>query len=120
MPRNSWSMEQWQRHWPGGSRPGFEPWVRHLKLQGSPLGYLFQKKEVRDRLLIAQAHMKQYYDQGHRDVALTVRHWAWPRLHQRSTTGITDKSVGKLAPWYFGPYRVLERVDVAYRLKHPP
>jgi hypothetical protein len=64
--------------------------------------------------------MKQYYDQGHRDVALAVRHWAWLRLHQCSTTGITDKSVGKLAPWYFGPYRVLERVDVAYRLKRPP
>ena len=29
---------------PGGSRPEFESWVRHLKLQKSPLRYFFRKK----------------------------------------------------------------------------
>jgi hypothetical protein len=77
--------------------------------------------EIRDRLLTAQAHMKQYYDQGHRNVALDVGDWAWLHLYQRSTTGITDKSTGKLAPRYFGPYLVLERIgEVAYCLQLPP
>jgi len=78
-------------------------------------------QEIRDRLLAAQVTMKQYYDKGHRDVAMQVGDWAWLRLHHRSAAGITDKSSGKLAPKYYGPYLVLERIgDVAYRLQLPP
>jgi len=65
--------------------------------------------------------MKQYYDKGHRDVVLQVGDWAWLRLHHRSAAGITDRAAGKLAPRYYGPYLVLERIgDVAYRLQLPP
>ena len=78
-------------------------------------------QEIRDRLLAAQMTMKQYYDKGHRDVVLQVGDWAWLRLHHRSAAGITDRAAGKLAPRYYGPYLVLERIgDVAYRLQLPP
>jgi len=74
-------------------------------------------QEIRERLLHAQDHMKQYYDQGHRDMKLEVSDWAWLRLHHRSASGIVDKSAGKLAPRFYSPYQVLERIDpVAYRL----
>jgi hypothetical protein len=53
-------------------------------------------------------------------VAFEVGEWAWLRLHQRSAVGITDKSAFKLAPRYFGPFQVTERIGaVAYRLLLP-
>jgi hypothetical protein len=41
-PRSSWRIGK--GHWPGGSRPGFKSWVRHLKLQESPLGCYLSKR----------------------------------------------------------------------------
>jgi len=77
-------------------------------------------QEIRERLLHAQDHMKHYYDQGHRDMVLEVGDWAWLRLHHCSAAGIVDKNAGKLAPRFYGPYQVLERVgSVAYRLQLP-
>ena len=47
--------------------------------------------------------------------------WVWLRLHQRLAASIIDKSAGKLAPRFYGPYRVLERIGpVAYKLELPP
>ena len=56
---------------------GSDPGCSTLNFRGLPWGISFKKKkEVRDRLLTAQAHMKQYYDQGHRDMKLEVGDWA--------------------------------------------
>jgi len=77
--------------------------------------------DIRERLLQAQDYMKTSHDKLHREVAFEVDDWVWLRLHQRSAVGITDGSKGKLAPRFYGPFQVLERIgSVAYRLRLPP
>ena len=77
--------------------------------------------EVRERLLQAQDYMKTAHDKNYRDLSYDVGEWAWLRLHHRSAAGITDKTHAKLAPKYYGPFQVVERVGpVAYRLSLPP
>jgi len=75
---------------------------------------------VRERLLQAQSIMKQSHDSAHRDVSFSVGDWVWLRLHQHAATAIRSSQNAKLAPRYFGPFQVLERIgSVAYRLQLP-
>lgn len=66
--------------------------------------------DVRERLFHAQDLMSTQYDKHHRDVEFQVGDWVWLRLHQQIVASITDKSAGKLAPRFYGPFRVTERV----------
>ena len=68
-------------------------------------------QDVRDRLLQAQQRDKLYYDSKHREVAFDVGQWVWLRLHHRPAASLTGPARGKLAPRYYGPYKVLSRVD---------
>jgi hypothetical protein len=77
--------------------------------------------EIKERLLHAQDLMKHSYDANHRDISFEVGDWAWLRLHQRVAAAIKDRSGGKLAPRFYGPFRVEAKVGpVAYRLALPP
>lgn len=77
--------------------------------------------KIRERLLQAQDYMKTTYDKAHREVEFAAGEWAWLRLHNRQASGITSGGNQKLAPRYYGPFQVLERVGkVAYRLFLPP
>lgn len=77
--------------------------------------------EIRERLLQAQDYIKTSYDKVHRDVEFEVGEWAWLRLHTRRAAGITSGGHQKLAPHYYGPFQVLERVGhLAFRLLLPP
>jgi len=64
--------------------------------------------------------MKVSYDKKHREVEFEVGEWAWLRLHQRQAAGITSGGYLKLAPRYYGPYKILEVGNLAYRLLLPP
>jgi len=68
--------------------------------------------------------MLKYGMRGHfryNDVAFEVDDWVWLRLHHRTAAGITDGSKGKLAPCFYGPFQVIEKIgSVAYRLRLPP
>lgn len=66
--------------------------------------------EIRDRLGQAQDIMKVNYDRSHRDLHFQVGDWVWLRLNHRSAVGINDGGNSKLAPRYFGPYQVTERI----------
>ncbi|CAN6198913.1 unnamed protein product [Urochloa humidicola] len=77
--------------------------------------------EIRERLLQAQDYMKASHDKSHRELEFSVGEWAWLRLHNRSAVAIKDKSSSKLAPRYYGPFLVTEKIGaVAYRLRLPP
>jgi hypothetical protein len=77
--------------------------------------------EIKDRLLQAQALMKTAHDRQHRQVEYQVGDWVWLRLNQRAAATIRSEAPSKLAPKFFGPYEVLEKVGVvSYRLHLPP
>lgn len=77
--------------------------------------------EIREGLLHAQKVMKQHYDEHHRHLEFAVGDWVWLRLHQHLAAAIVDKSAAKLAPKYYGPFQVVERIGpLAYRLALPP
>lgn len=77
--------------------------------------------EIRGRLLQAQDHMKSAYDKHHRELEFAVGDWVLLRLHHRAAAVIKDKTAAKLAPCYYGPFQVLERIGtLAYRLQLPP
>jgi hypothetical protein len=76
-------------------------------------------QDVRARLLQAQQRHKLYYDK-HRELTFDVGQSVWLRLHHRPAASLTGPSRGKLASRYYGPYKVLGRIDsVAYRLELP-
>jgi len=77
--------------------------------------------EIRERLILAQDTMREHQNKKRRHVEFAVGDWVLLRLHQRTAVGITSASPSKLAPRYFGPYQVVERLGtVAYRLQLPP
>jgi hypothetical protein len=76
--------------------------------------------EVRERLLQAQEHAKLYYDNNHREVAFGEGDWVWLRLLHRPAASVPTHRTGKLAPKFYGPYKVVARIgDVAYKLELP-
>jgi hypothetical protein len=76
--------------------------------------------EVRERLHQAQEYAKLYYDNNHHEVVFGVGDWVWVRLLHRPAASIPGHRTGKLAPRFYGPYKVLSRIgDVAYKLELP-
>ena len=74
---------------------------------------------VRENLRIAQSRQKSYADGKRRDLTFSVDDYVY--LKVSPMRGIRRFNVkGKLAPWYIGPFKVLERKgEVAYRLELP-
>jgi hypothetical protein len=76
--------------------------------------------EIFERLEQSQQQYKRFYDTKHRDVEFVVGQWVWLRLLHRPIASLDVKGRGKLGPWFYGPFQVLERIgDVAYKLKLP-
>ena len=76
--------------------------------------------DVRERLLQAQEHAKLYYDSNHRAVAFGEGDWVWLRLLHRPAASVPTHRTGKLAPKFYGPYKVMARIgEVAYKLELP-
>jgi hypothetical protein len=76
--------------------------------------------DVCNRLLQAAQHYKHYYDGKHRALSFDIGEWAWLRLQHRPAVFLGSGAKGKLAPKYYGPYKVVAKIDsVAYRLELP-
>ena len=76
--------------------------------------------DVRERLLQAVQNYKHYYDAKHRPLSFEIGEWAWLRLHHRPAAFLGAGAKGKLAPKYYGPFKVVAKIDsVAYRLELP-
>jgi hypothetical protein len=65
--------------------------------------------------------MKLKHDKQHRALEFTVGNSVWLRLNHHTVVSVWDAGPSKLAPKFFGPYQVLERIrSMAYRLQLPP
>jgi hypothetical protein len=77
--------------------------------------------DVRERLLQAAQQYKHYYDKKHWALSFDVGEWAWLHLQHRPTAFLGAGPKGKFAPKYYGPFKVLAKIDtVAYRLELAP
>ena len=69
----------------------------------------------------AQHRMKSQADKHRIDRQFRVGHWVYLKLQPYRQHSLSDRQFQKLAPRYFGPYQVKDKVgNVAYKLKLPP
>ncbi|RVW65013.1 hypothetical protein CK203_062551 [Vitis vinifera] len=75
---------------------------------------------VRDRLLVAQSRHKSYADHRRRPLEFQIGDHVF--LHVTPWKGVFRFGKrGKLAPRYFGPFEILQKIgEVAYKLALPP
>jgi hypothetical protein len=66
--------------------------------------------------------MKQQADQHHNEREFKVGDWVFLRLQPYKQMSLKQqKKDNKLAPKYYGPYKVLQRIgSMAYKLELPP
>jgi hypothetical protein len=67
--------------------------------------------DVRGRLLQAARKCKHYYDDKHRALSFDVGEWAWLCLQHHPAAFLGACAKGKLAPKYYGPFKVLVKID---------
>jgi hypothetical protein len=75
---------------------------------------------VRESLKVAQTQQKSYADKRRRDLSFEVDDFVYLKVSpMRGTRRFKVK--GKLAPWYVGPFKIVDRKgEVAYQLELPP
>ncbi|XP_020258368.1 uncharacterized protein LOC109834758 [Asparagus officinalis] len=78
-------------------------------------------RELRHNLLLAQDRMKCQAYQHRREDSFLVGDYVYLKLKLYRQTSVAFRSSMKLAPRFFGPYKVIAKVGpVAYKLALPP
>uniref|UniRef100_A0A2N9H589 Tf2-1-like SH3-like domain-containing protein n=1 Tax=Fagus sylvatica TaxID=28930 RepID=A0A2N9H589_FAGSY len=77
-------------------------------------------QELKQNIKTSQNRMKQVYDRRHREKDYAVGDWVYLRLQPYRQTSISLRKNLKLAPRYYGPFKILRRIGaVAYKLDLP-
>ncbi|KAL4025181.1 hypothetical protein IC575_013559 [Cucumis melo] len=75
---------------------------------------------LREHLRLAQEQMKLYADRKRRAVEYSVGEYVFLRIRPYRQLSVRSRRNEKLAPRFFGPYKIVERIGpVAYRLQLP-
>jgi hypothetical protein len=75
-------------------------------------------QDAQERLLQAQEQAKLFYDARHTPMEFGDGDWVWVKLLHRPVASLPAQSKGKLAPRFYGPYKILERIgDATYRVE---
>ncbi|CAN6561761.1 unnamed protein product [Malus baccata var. baccata] len=78
-------------------------------------------KQLREHLQLAQHRMRQYTDKHRSERTFAVGDWVFLKLQPYRQTSVSKTHCPKLAPRFYGPFKVLARVgQVAYTLDLPP
>ena len=78
-------------------------------------------KELRHNLLLAQERMQYQANKGRRDISFQVGERVYLKLQPYRQSSVAFRASMKLAPRFFGPYEILQKIGlVAYRLALPP
>ena len=79
-------------------------------------------KLLKDNLVMEQNRMKKQADQHHREREFEAGDWVFLRLQPYKQISLEKKNKdNKLAPKYYGPYKVLQRIgSMSYKLELPP
>ncbi|KAA0046073.1 Transposon Ty3-G Gag-Pol polyprotein [Cucumis melo var. makuwa] len=75
---------------------------------------------LREHLRLAQEQMRLYADRKRRDVEFAVGEYVLLRIRPHRQITVRSRRNEKLAPRFFGPYEIIEKIGpVAYRLQLP-
>ena len=76
-------------------------------------------KVLRDNLQVPQNQQKQYADQHGMERQFQVNDLVYLRLQPYKQTTIKGKCLENLKPRFYGPCKVIRKVEVAYQLELP-
>ncbi|MDV3143304.1 MAG: hypothetical protein Q8761_02585 [Sweet potato little leaf phytoplasma] len=75
---------------------------------------------LKDLLSMAQTRMKKFSDRKRREVNYEIGDWVFLKIRPYRQQSLAKRRCEKLAPKYFGPFKISECVGaVAYRLELP-
>ncbi|GKA54322.1 transposon ty3-G gag-pol polyprotein [Tanacetum coccineum] len=78
-------------------------------------------RQLRNNLLASQNRMKVNADRHRRELEFNVGDLVYIKLQPYRQSSVVSRYSAKLAPRFFGPYKILNRVGpVAYRVELPP
>ncbi|GJT13662.1 putative ribonuclease H-like domain-containing protein [Tanacetum coccineum] len=105
--------------------PKLVPYIRGTTKVQEVDEYLCDRDEVlrqlRNNLLASQNRMKINADRHRRELEFNVGDFVYIKLQPYRQSSVVSRYSAKLAPRFFGPYKILNRVGpVAYRVELPP
>ena len=75
---------------------------------------------LKQNLCVAQERMRWFANQKRVEKSFAMGDWAILRLQPYKQTSLHNKKLGKLAPRYYGPFKVIQKVRaVSYKLDLP-
>ena len=86
--------------------------------------YLHDRQQLfsllKHNLNVAQERMKWFADKKRVDMSFEVGDWVYLRLQPYKQSSMQSRQFGKLAPYFYGPFQVVQKVgQVSYKLDLP-